>query len=419
MAGKRRKLMIAVIAVIVVVITAVIVFAVTAYQQFPGKTMENPILYIKEGELHAKYGNKTFKLTENMYEDGIIGMTPEQSGLEASKYVKLTDDGKTLIYMDDLKLNGTYKMYSRDLASLDDDPLPIEVPEQTEQDSKAGIKEHSIVRDIEEGEHHRFEKTEERSVFNVYYNDGEKDILVVQDKMQTFYDYYYKNDRAVSVYAAVEDDGTYKWHLLVNDDVIPLDDIVVTENGITHIPGTLWIAEGGDALYYPGGINPTISADLYRVRIADGKPMKPELVDTEVMMSSSISRTLEDGTFIYFKNLDNHQTADMYTDGKLIAENVMTVISFDGYIVFPQSKNGSLYFYSDYEPGIGKKLNVYKNGTRTVIDENVSHYALLPYGGISYLKDYSYDTNTGTLYVYDGERSVKIADEVEAIVILK
>lgn len=78
--------------------------------------------------------------------------------------------------------------------------------------------------------------------------------------------------------------------------------------------------------------------------------------------------------------------------------------------------DGVVYFYSDVKYDGKDTLNMYKDGKVTVVSDSVHDFTILEDGRVLYLGDYDTDRKQGTLYIFDGKKSVEVEKNVNAVI---
>ncbi len=145
-------------------------------------------------------------------------------------------------------------------------------------------------------------------------------------------------------------------------------------------------------------------ADLYTLDISDGTV---ELFDTELYYDDDAFQYLEEEeAIVYFKDVED-ASGELYIDGEKIDDDVR---------VSDLEKCELGYLYrKDVDNSGGATLVIY-DGDAEEIKDDVYDYTFTPDGDILFLNDYSDNSYTGTLYLYDGGEAEKIADDISGLI---
>lgn len=156
-------------------------------------------------------------------------------------------------------------------------------------------------------------------------------------------------------------------------------------------------------------------ADLYSLGVAPEVFGSVELYDVDVSTTTDVVIT-DDNRVVYFKEYKNG-AGDLYIDKKVVDGDV----SADPYgDMALQYNQGSLVYITDYydeDENDRGTLNIYDGDKSIKIADDVRQFRLLPDGRVVYLRDYSTYSHTGELYIWENGESRQIADDVNALFI--
>lgn len=168
------------------------------------------------------------------------------------------------------------------------------------------------------------------------------------------------------------------------------------------------LSADGSALYYFDDIPEDKNyGELYQVSVSSaGELGDPELYDSDVYCYSL--DIYSDGTLLYLKDYqDEDQKGDLYINGEKIDYDVTR------YTVNYNEDTGRLTYLTDYnfEKQYGT-LKTYAGKEPEKIADDVYDYRVLPNGNILYLYDYSLKHHQGELYLWNKKEPQKIDDDV-------
>jgi len=146
--------------------------------------------------------------------------------------------------------------------------------------------------------------------------------------------------------------------------------------------------------------------DLYKMTISGNKAKKAEKYDTDVYIYSS--EFSESGAYQYFKDYENEH-GDLYIDKKKVDSDV--------YEVKQMNDTKKFVYITDYESKDRcGTLNLFDGKKSKKIADDVFDYTVTAKGEISYICDYDVDDYEGELFLYKGSKSKKIDDEAMALI---
>ncbi len=141
--------------------------------------------------------------------------------------------------------------------------------------------------------------------------------------------------------------------------------------------------------------------ELKKVTITDGNVTSNDLYDTDVSNVVIVNDTEP----LYTKD-KKEDHFDLYLSKQLIDYDIN---------YFSKLKNGNVIsYYSEYddEENTGT-LNIFKDGKKSKIDEDVKSMLLLENEDIFYMKDYSSKSQKGDLYIYSNGENIRIDYDVK------
>ena len=189
---------------------------------------------------------------------------------------------------------------------------------------------------------------------------------------------------------------------------------VVIDGKPTELPVDLvdyvWISASGESLYYidSEGTHST-QGDLYKLQISKGSISSPSLVESDVSYYG-IRYSADYDTLLYYKDGYGGK-ADIYMNG--------TAVGYDVYYLSLRyiQETHTLYFISDWNEEKMYGTLYYYDGSKTVkVADDVNSFTVTPDGSLLYLYDYSSKFYRGDLYLYQGGESVLLENDVETLI---
>ena len=304
----------------------------------------------------------------------------EKLDSDVKALVHMTKDAKTIYYIKDGNLYR--KSIGKDKEKISSD-----------------VKK--VFRVYDSGEIY-FAKTDSEYIDLWYYDgkEGEK----ITDR---FVDFLAASDEAaVIAYTMADEDNSKKrvYCVTVKKNVTELeqDDI-----------DSCVVDKEGKYLYFIAELDSKgQTGELYKLAINGGKVAgKPEKYDTDV--SVSYLSLEETDQILYFKEFSKDK-GELYCDKKKID----TDVAASAFLFSKGSK--SIVYLADYDSNKEKgtlKIADSKSGKSKKIadDIDISRYTVMADGTVLYLYDYSKKSYQGDLYLYKGNKPVKLDIEVSAI----
>ena len=208
------------------------------------------------------------------------------------------------------------------------------------------------------------------------------------------------NDVYEKVYSALYSDRVYS--IVVGPDMTSFD-----QNEIYNL---VISKDGNTVLFLDDVSSDGDEADLYQISIKGGDVGKPSLYDTDISTNRN-NGLLSDGSLFYFKDVKNDK-GELYIDKVSVDFDVYCYNVNTNY--YEDSK--MLFYYVDYNSDHGGTLKMYKGGSSTKIADDVVDFVVVNGDDILYLYDFSTKYYTGTLYLHDGKQATKIDDDVSGII---
>jgi len=140
---------------------------------------------------------------------------------------------------------------------------------------------------------------------------------------------------------------------------------------------------------------------LMKASIKGDKLSPPTKVDEDVNFYE-----FKEGSdsIIYFKDVRNY-AGDMYVDNQRIDSDVYV----NGYVSFKNSSR--VVYYVDYsQNNYTGTLRIYDGKKTNRIADDVANFVAIDDKNIAYLVDYNYDREKGDAYLYDGSSKPKLID---------
>ena len=169
------------------------------------------------------------------------------------------------------------------------------------------------------------------------------------------------------------------------------------------------LAPSGKSIYYLDSDADEESGDLYQIK------MKGDKLETAIKIDEDVNQYQFAGakdTLLYYKNIID-DAGDLYKNGEKIDSDVSTY-----YSAYEVNNSEDLIYYvgydSDKESGT---LTLYDGKNTKKIADDVHAFTDYKKNCIAYLSDYDYEHTEGELYLYEGSKKDKKVDEdVMAIV---
>ena len=267
-----------------------------------------------------------------------------------------------------------------------------------------------------------------QSNYSLCYFDGEEDVVLSDAFVGDYYysDYTFAADKPVIVYSAYnqasfdkvklsEIEYLYEVSELVEAALFSSTEKYIAVEGVATVveqqktATNFRINESGTEVYYIDDIPDDKNyGDLYHISINKGTVGAPEVYDNDV--STGYSYFINDDEFMYFKDLKNDK-------GELFINQ--TSIDYDVYpydVYAGEELDGVAYFMDWNDEKDYGTLKLYKGKESVKIADDVHDFYVAPDGRILYLYDYSLNHYKGELYQWQGKEPEKIDDDVVCII---
>lgn len=246
------------------------------------------------------------------------------------------------------------------------------------------------------------EETLYQSVCSLCYYNGEKESVVTEKYVSGTFEK--TSDASVVSYSTSDTSKVKKVKLSEIESVYEFKNTVeeaLSESVVRFIcvkdkateieqkDANIYINDAGTSIYYIADVSDG-HGQLYHISVSGGALEKAEEYDSEVY--NNACQFINDEEFAYFKDYDDYK-GELYINKKRVDYDVKS-----GNMIF-DDENGRVFYYTDWdddkECGI---LKVY-NGEKSVkIAEDVSDYTVVPDGRVLYLANYSLEYYKGELY---------------------
>lgn len=259
------------------------------------------------------------------------------------------------------------------------------------------------------------------SKYSLYYYDT-KESKLITESYSTYRDYGYENP--IIIYENYKDSDIKKVKMSeissYNDVYYMVSDALNTSTdmyvAIKSTPvlfeakegSNFWINDEGNMIYYLDDYSiKDNSWDLYTVKVAGNKLDKPAKFDEEV----NNFYLYDDGRVVYFKDVKN-SSGDMYIDKKKVDSDVYS------YYVVQIPDSDSYVYYVDYNSSKERGTLKLYNGKKSIkIADDIHDFYAFGEKKIVYLQDYNISREKGDLFLYNGSSKPKAIDQgVTAII---
>lgn len=392
--------------------------------------------------------SKNSKLVVYMTEDGTLYshnlVDKEKIASDVASICQITEDCKKIIYKTEAEedekpdlyiwQNGEKEKLASEVSSFEYADKKCSVIYYTSDDvlyklEVGGEKEKIddeisyVVRVYESGEMYYFKSetkeikegdySYEEEVYTLFYHDGNEAVSLAED-LDTPYSYRSASEAAVLIYTetipAKEEDKkpTLNTYIAVEGTVTALD----FEGNDTDYSNCR-LTKDGKTLYYTDNFSDKNNTfELYKAEISGGAPGTAELYDSDIAAevgeySKDAIMYLYEDTVVYGKELKDG-AYDLYIDQELVEYDVA---DFEYY-----SDDKTIIYETDYSSKDGTfTLNIWKDGNKTKVSEDVDEYQYCNNGKLIFLADCN-DKGKGDLYEYRKGEPEKIDEDVTAIV---
>lgn len=270
------------------------------------------------------------------------------------------------------------------------------------------------------------DETMEDGRYTLYYYDGKEAVALTEDFASIYsYEYTVASDAPVISYEAYnrmdlskvklsEIDSLYDVKELIEDALFSSKERYIAVKGNATVieqekeADCFAINASGTIVYYIDDVPEDKNyGSLYCLSISKDGVGKPELYDEDV--STSYSYFMNDSDFVYFKDFKSGK-GELYINKNKIDYDVYA------YSVSHDSDSGNVFYFADWndDKEYGT-LKVYNGKESSKIADDVHKYTMTPDGQILYLYDYSLNYCKGELHQWSKGDTRKIDDDVVCV----
>ncbi|MDO4710956.1 MAG: hypothetical protein Q4A75_03180 [Peptostreptococcaceae bacterium] len=205
-------------------------------------------------------------------------------------------------------------------------------------------------------------------------------------------------DLIEQIYGQDEKVASYK--LAIGEHVLDLPDIPIDEVSVSP--------SGTRFCYFADLDEEYIAGDLYQIEVKDLVVSKPQLIDEGVSFYQA--RILDEDLTVYFKHKGEF-VGDLYINGEQIDQGAdVTRLNYN------KGTKEFLYFVDRDRHKDQGTLKLFADGESKLIANDVHEAHFLPSGKIVYLTERDQAKGTTKLNVYSGQKSVRVAQEVDFLI---
>ncbi len=272
------------------------------------------------------------------------------------------------------------------------------------------------------------EETLEHSNYSLCFFNGTEEVVITDAFVGDYYysSYTVASDAPVISYEAYNQSSLEKVKLSEIESVYAVEDMVeaalfssseryIAVKGVGTVveqekeATNFRINASGTVVYYIDDIpNEKDYGELYRITITDGVVGKAEVYDSDVYLYNC-----------YFVGKDQLRYFKDYKDEKGELYINKNKIDYDvyAYSVSVDSESDKVFYFTDWnsEKRYGT-LKVYQGGESTKIADDVHDFSVTPDGRVLYLYDYSLNYYKGELHEWNKGETRKIDDDVVCII---
>lgn len=271
------------------------------------------------------------------------------------------------------------------------------------------------------------EETLEQSSYSLCFYNGTEATVITDAFVGDYYysDYTYASEAPVIIYEVYNQSSLEKVKLSEVESIYDIENMVEaalfsSSERYIAVKGTATVVEqekeatnfrinsAGTEVYYIDDIpNEKNYGELYRISIADGVVGKAEVYDSDVYTG-----------YCYFVNETDLKYFKDYKDGKGELYINKNKIDYDVeiYNVEVHSDLGKVFYFTDWndEKDYGT-LKVYDGKESVKIADDVHSFSVTPDGRVLYLYDYSLNYYKGELHEWSNGETRKIDDDVVCV----
>ena len=240
--------------------------------------------------------------------------------------------------------------------------------------------------------------------------DGEKEV-VITDYYYDYYDTSFNIENVVLSYCAYDPSNLEKVKLseitsardasyMVREALeAAADRYIAVKSSATKIGtyaeiSSVYFTTSGTTLAYVSDKNEEGAGTLYTRAISEDGLGTPEVYDDDVDMIQGFY----DDIPVYLKDYEDSY-CELYVNGERVDSDVLYYST--------SYESGMLFYYTEEET-----LKVYDGEKAVRIADDVDSYTVLPDGRVLYLQDYDHDDYVGELRIWDDGETEKLDDDV-------
>ena len=274
----------------------------------------------------------------------------------------------------------------------------------------------------------------EWNAYELFYYDGAKTKSIA--KNVDYEDVKAANDRAVIMYSVCDmknaekvKSSTIKQTWLIDramtEVIESAKEYQVAVEGKKASVGqnnieTAYVAQNGNTIYFIANVEQNESGsslvfgDLYKMSVSKDGAKKAKKYDEDVYVND-IGFVGAEGVY-YYKKV---QQVNTFFQGELFVnkESVSEKAKVGSAICYQATGSDAVYFFESwqYQKSMGT-FQKYEDGKVATISGTAHSFCVTPAGEVLFIGKYNVDKFTGKLYIYEGDKTKKIDDNVVAII---
>lgn len=272
------------------------------------------------------------------------------------------------------------------------------------------------------------EEVLEQSNYSLCFYNGTEATVITDAFVGDYYDsdYTYASDAPVIIYEAYNQSSLEKVKLSEVESIYDIEEMVEaalfsSSERYIAVKTTATVVEqekearnfrinsSGTVVYYIDDIPDEKSyGELYRISITNGTVGKAEVYDSDVY--TGYCYFAGDDKFIYYKDYKDSK-------GELYVNKVKIDYDVSVYSTVVYSDSDKVIYFTDWndEKDYGT-LKIYQGGESVKVADDVHNFSTMSDGRILYLYDYSLNYYKGELHVWENGETRKIDDDVVAVI---
>lgn len=272
------------------------------------------------------------------------------------------------------------------------------------------------------------EEVLEQSNYSLCFYNGTEATVITDAFVGDYYDsdYTYASDAPVIIYEAYNQSSLKKVKLSEVESIYDIEEMVEaalfsSSERYIAVKTTATVVEqekearnfrinsSGTVVYYIDDIPDEKSyGELYRISITNGTVGKAEVYDSDVY--TGYCHFAGDDKFEYYKDYKDSK-------GELYVNKVKIDYDVSVYSTVVYSDSDKVIYFTDWND---KKdygtLKIYQGGESVKVADDVHNFSTMSDGRILYLYDYSLNYYKGELHVWENGETRKIDDDVVAVI---